>query len=175
VNEFLSGLIFVLGISSTELQDISQDFADNYWDRGNGLELALYDHKADPNKHLVILNSPKEFYLFQFLVNYITYPMHRDYQLRPTGYWRAGPHDLPVRDHMGKMLMIFIPKSDTEYDNVYAVTDDGVAMILGFAMGYEYQPLPSNAYEFSGTSVDLTEYGDPTIVRSVSPFIRRAK
>ena len=175
MNDILSGLIFVVGVSATDIRAISEDFADAYWDRGSGVELNLHTHKSDPDRHLVSLESPTEFYVFQFLVNYITYPMHKKYQLRPAGYWQAGPTDIPVEGSAGKMTMLFIPESDTEHDNVYAVTEDGIAMILGFAVGYEYQPLPAGAYDFVEAHVEFEDYREPIKIQSISPFLRRAR
>ena len=175
MNEIITAIVLVLGISSTELRQNAQDFANLYADRGSGIELSLHTHATDVKNHIVVLERPSEFYLFQYLVNYLTYPMHRDTQHRPRGYWTLKQGELPISVQEGMSAMVFIPESDAERDNVYLVTEDGTSMILGFALGHEYLEIPKGQYMYEAPQIDFSQYQNAVKVRSVPMFLQRPK
>jgi hypothetical protein len=168
-------LVFVVSTSTSDIEKISQDFVNMYSDRGNGVELSVYTSKSNDKQHVVMLESPQEFHLFNLLVNYISYPMNRNYRLNPYGYWKVEPNQHPSKEVPTELLMVFIPQEDREYDNVYAVSRSGEAMKLGFAYGEEYTSLKAENYKFIETSFDPSDYGKPLIIRNVPIFLRRAK
>lgn len=168
-------LVFVTGTSTSDITDISQDFANIYSDRGNGVELAVYTSISNDKEHVIKLEEPKDFYLFNFLVNYITYPMHRTYRLEPRGYWEVKPNQHPPPGIPHELLMVFIPQEDRERDNVYAISQSGKAMKLGFANGEEYAPLAEGSYKFIEARFDPSDYKKPVTIRSIPPFLRRVK
>jgi hypothetical protein len=168
-------LVFVAGTSASDIEGITQDYANLYSDRGNGIELLIYTSRTDDKQHVVKLESPKEFYLFNFLVNYITYPMNKNYRLDPRGYWEVQPRQHPSARIPNELLMIFVPQEDRERDNVYAVSQSGEVMKLGFAYGEEYTSLKVGGYKYIEESFDSSGYRKPVVIRSVPQFLRRAK
>lgn len=173
--ESLLALVFVTGTSTPKITEIAQDFANSYWNRGAGVELTLYSSLNNENEHVVRLESPGDFVLFNFLVNYISYPKGKNYRLHPRGYWTVDADDSPVAELPKEPIMIFVPSSDRERDNVYVVTQSGVSMKLGFAYGNEYVPLKSGVYEYQVASFNPENYSSPVSISSISPFLRRAK
>jgi hypothetical protein len=166
-------LVFVAGTSTPDITRISQDFANRYYDRGDGVELSIYTSKTDDKKHVLKLEQPQEFYLFNFLVNFIAYPADKTYRLEPRGYWKLQPNQIPSSGLENDLLMIFVPLEDREYDNVYAITQTGNPMKLGFAIGEEYIPLNTQKYKFIEQSFNLAEYKKPVVIRSIPLFLQK--
>ena len=58
-----------------------------------------------------------------------------------------------------KTVMLFIPDSDKEYDNVYLTTEDNIGFKMGFAVGYEHIKLDKPMLNFEIMTVDLKKPG----------------
>jgi hypothetical protein len=54
-----------------------------------------------------------------------------------------------------KKAMLFIPKEDTEHDNVFLTTDDNIGYKIGFAMGEEKQLLPTPKKTYLAPTIDI--------------------
>lgn len=79
-------------------------------------------YKVDSNNHIIIPDQRLENERFNFLVNYLTYPSDLEYKVQVKGYTTISDTKIYPKDKLNYEIEIFIPSDDTEYDNVYAVT-----------------------------------------------------
>lgn len=163
-------IVFISGISAEDVQKTSQDFANSYWNRGDGVEILIHTSKTNKTEHVIKLNNSDDFQLFTFLVNYLAYSKSGGERLQPRGYWKikAGQHisnQVPL-----EKVMLFVPLTDDEFDNVYAVSKSGQSMKLGFALGHEYTPLPADSYSYVESDFDSTKFQEPVMIKSNPPL-----
>ncbi|PWL39619.1 hypothetical protein DKG77_01950 [Flagellimonas aquimarina] len=91
-----------------------------------------------------------DFATFCVFVNYLHYPNDIGYDPAIRGWTTAKEKDEWVQRPIdNKKVMLFIPKSDDEYDNVYLTSEENFSVKIGFAIGHHFKPFshPVEYYE----------------------------
>lgn len=125
-------LIRVKNMSKETLSEVINNFITTYSQDGQTVERPKIEEK---DGFLLTLPEGLNYDLFCFWVNYLVYSdealKHNDdvvgwYELpeKAQGVWKTVA---------GEALMMFIPPTDTEYDNVFVVTEDGRCFKQEFA------------------------------------------
>lgn len=112
----------------------------------------------EDNNHILVIDGQLENDLFFFLVNYLTYPEGINYSVSVEGF-TTGKNRNKLR---GKKLLVFIPPSDQDYDNVFVTTTDNETFKVDFG-GKISKSTENRSYEF------------PSFVMSESPEIIEVK
>lgn len=91
--------------------------------------------QIDGNTFRIIFLNNTTYDLFCYWVNYFVYSnKEKKYNNNVTGWYEVGtePKGLWI-PFANQMLMFYIPKSDTEYDNVYITTETNICYKQEFA------------------------------------------
>ena len=117
---FINNLILIKGDTYSQIKRLLQQWAELY---ANDISFEFYRLKDD--SFAIKADDKLDNDRFNCLINYFDYPENDDYELDIKGYTTAlninGLCD--VEDLRGKKLMIYLSEEDTEFDNVYAVTE----------------------------------------------------
>jgi len=153
-------VVLVKGAPYQDLKKAVQQFCDRY----NQTDWAAIPRLTRISETETAITFPRDlsFDVLCFFVNYIYYPNDIFYldhsEIRAWATTRPG--DVWVTEKAQKKhVMLYIPKEDDEYDNVYMTTEDGIGYKLGFAVGHQQQLLkvPAMPYEMPGTSVEAVK------------------
>lgn len=120
----MNNILFIEGGTYTDIKKALGQWLDASTDiLTPGLFFELY--KNGRGKHIVKADDKLENEQFNYLLNYLKYPEDIDYKIEVTGVTTIfEPTVFPI-ERIGEEILIFIPESDDEYDNVYWVTKDG--------------------------------------------------
>lgn len=88
--------------------------------------------EKNKNSCCVNVNGEIDNNTFNFLVNYLVYPENEKPNAKVRGYTTTRNKRIFPSQELDKRVVIFIPKEDKEYDNVYASTGDGKTFIVDF-------------------------------------------
>ena len=87
-------------------------------------EFDLYT--LDEDRHLIIPKVKLHFKIFNYLVNYLKYPIDIDYKATVMGYSFNNKANLVPKKFVGCNIFIYVPENDTEYDVVFAITSNNI-------------------------------------------------
>lgn len=82
--------------------------------------IELYQYET--NKFVIRPKEEIDNQSFNFLVNYLQYPENIKYKPKISGYTVVKDTTIFPKEKLNYEIEIFVPVGDTEYDNVYAVT-----------------------------------------------------
>jgi hypothetical protein len=107
-------IILVKNISSLDLQQIIEDFSKAY-----NYPPTITGIKIQSTSATDILTFPNniDFETFCFFLNYLQYPLDITHTATITGWGTFKEQSI-----LGEKTMFYIPSTDKEFDNVYAVT-----------------------------------------------------
>ncbi len=119
-------IIRIKGGARADVRKALQQWIDLYSDNlPDNFQLQLY--KGKTADHVVEADSRIDNDSFFYLVNYLNYPEDIHYTVNIEGFIRGESRKLKDQN-----LLIYIPATDDEYDNVFAVTQDGKHYKIGF-------------------------------------------
>lgn len=95
--------------------DLADDMTFEIFKNGHGNHIIQADDKLDNER-------------FYYLVNYLKYPEKIDYSIDIEGF-TTGKADNPLKD---KNLLVYIPSTDKEGDNVYVTTEENATYKIDF-------------------------------------------
>lgn len=157
-------LVVVEDVSYTEIQKAIQDYCNLYnQERYQALPRMF---KVSQDKFAITFPYDIEFSTFCVFVNYLHYPFDLKYNPNIRVWTTANKGEEWVGDPIAnKKVMIYIPKSDDEYDNVHLVSQDNFSVIIGFAIGHHFMPLAHGERlysqpEFSISNLNNLEFED---------------
>lgn len=110
--------ILVKGGSYSDVKKALQQWIDLYSESiSDSLRFELY--KNGKGNHVIKADTRLDNERFYYLVNYIKYPEGIEYKVDVEGFTKG-----ENRSNLnGENLLVYISKNDSEYDNVYAVTE----------------------------------------------------
>jgi hypothetical protein len=157
VDEIQRNIIFIQGGKYTDIKKILRQWIDLYSTQlEENYTFKLY--KNGTGNHVIEIHERLDNELFYFLVNYLQYPVGVDCKVKVTGYTK-GTEQNALK---GKDLLVFIPETDTEYDNVYVVTETN----------------ENYRVEFGGNIIEGSEthlYQNPVFIPTTAPEIVEIK
>jgi len=102
------------------------------------------------NKHIVTFPYDIDFEAYCYFVNYMNYPNGISYQPTIKAWTTTVSDDKWMTiDIESKVVMIFIPYDDKEYDNVYLTTSDNIGYKIGFSGRNSSQKLKEPKQKYS--------------------------
>jgi hypothetical protein len=117
------------------------------------------------NQFVILFPYDIGFDQFCYFVNYLKYAhelsLKPDYKPEIKAWCTTKSGFIWMTDEIvNKNVMIYIPDSDKEYDNVYLTTQDNFGYKMGFAMGEEHQKLDKPVINFDKMTIDLNTLKD---------------
>jgi hypothetical protein len=141
--------ITIEGADSKLLIKALQDFANSYADTNMVNDIELYMSKSNNRFFVVNINELMDIERFQFLVNYLEYPIDIKYQAEVKGYWNVSSMDKLKINHVGQRVMFYVSPNDKEGDNVFGIFKDGSQTIkFGFSSHKQYKELDKKEMDF---------------------------
>jgi|TARA_B110000902_G_C14068537_1_gene498367 hypothetical protein len=104
-------------------------------------KITIFDDKL-----IITFPYDVEFDALCYFINYLEYAhdlsLKPDYKPEIYGWYKTKSGDeWMTKEIVNKEVLIFIPETDDEYDNVYLTTEDNLGFKMGFALGYEHEKL----------------------------------
>jgi hypothetical protein len=110
---------------------------------GNSIKpkIAIFDDKL-----VITFPYDIEFDTLCYFINYLEYAhdlsLKSDYKPEIYAWYKTKNGDeWMTNEIVNKEVLIFIPETDDEYDNIYLTTEDNLGFKMGFALGYEHEKL----------------------------------
>jgi hypothetical protein len=122
------------------------------------IELYVYE----TNKYLIIPKEEIDNQSFNFLVNYLYYPENIKYKPKISGYTVVKDTALFSKEKLNYEIEIFIPENDTEYDNVYVVTQYNEVAKINFGGKTISSALSRN---YDKPQIDFSTLSSPQILK----------
>jgi len=126
----------------------SEDFPD-------GLIFNLYTNRG---RHFIQADERLDNEHFYYLVNYLYYPEDIEYKVNVTGFTIGKDNNILKNKH----LLVFIPPTDKEYDNVYISTSENENYKIDFSLIEKIKE--SSERRIYRQPTDLT-FGNPEILK----------
>jgi len=107
-----------------------------------------------------VITFPKDidFETFCYFVNYLHYPNEIFYKPNITAWTTTSSGDSWMKDDIvGEKVMLYIPKDDQDYDNVYLTTSDNLGYKMGFALGEASQRLDKPRQPFQKPTININK------------------
>lgn len=123
--------ITIEGYSFKDVKQSLEDWINLY---AGKIETIFTLEVLEKNKknYCVNVNGEIDNHTFNFLVNYLVYHKNLASKAVVRGYTSASNKNIFSLEELDKRVVIFIPKEDKEYDNVYASTGNGKTFIVDF-------------------------------------------
>lgn len=126
-----NNIISIEGITLNELKKVLRTCIDLYSDTFKGdFEFLLYRIAAE--KFILKVDERVDNGIFNYIVNYLNYPEYVGYKVYAQGYTRILNSELYPKEKLNQEVLVFIPESDKEHDNVYFVTSDNIVFKIDF-------------------------------------------
>ncbi|MNU46038.1 hypothetical protein D3C71_348920 [compost metagenome] len=123
----LNNILFVDGGSYTDVKKALRQWIDSYASQLN--EDAVFKlYKNGPGNRVIQADESLDNRLFYYLVNYISYPVGIDYNVKVEGFTKG----TEINKLHGKDLLVFLPEIDTEWDHVLIATEDTKCFKMDF-------------------------------------------
>lgn len=152
-------IILIKNVDFEKVKLASQQFCNQYNQQKYLAVLNLI--KIDNHKTVITFPFDIDFVNFCFLVNYLKYPNDISYNAEISGWTTTKSSDEWMTEKsVNKLVMVFIPNDDQEFDNVYMTTNDNIGYKLGFAMGEEKQLLPQPKETFKTKEFSVEDVGN---------------
>ena len=89
-------------------------------------------YKNGRAKHIIKVDNKIDNERFNFLVNYLKYPVGIDYNINVVGYTTITDPNLFLKENLNSQVLIFNYELDKDSDNVYALTSDSEVFKIDF-------------------------------------------
>lgn len=115
----IENIVYVNGGAYNGVKKALRQWIDLYTsDLQDELEFKLY--KNGRGKHIIKVDENLDNEHFFYLVNYLNYPEDIEYKVSVEGF-TTGKDDYMLKN---KLLLVYIPPNDREFDNVYITTSE---------------------------------------------------
>jgi hypothetical protein len=114
------------------------------------------------DKLVITFQNEIEFDTLCYFINYLEYAhdlsLKPDYKPKIYGWYKTKTGDKwMTKEIVNKEVLIFIPETDDEYDNVYLTTEDNLGFKMGFAFGYEHEKLTKPVISYMKRPIHKSE------------------
>jgi len=115
----IDNFITINGGNYDDIKKSLKDWIDLYSESLQaGLIFELY--KSEENSYIIKVDNRLDNERFFYLVNYLKYPVDVEYELNIEGF-TTGKDDNVLK---GKKLLVYLSPNDTDYDNVFVITNE---------------------------------------------------
>jgi hypothetical protein len=119
----MKNILFIDGGAYTDIKKALVQWIDPSSDiLKKDLTFELYKNEKD--RYIIKADDDLSNEQFNYLLNYLKYPEEIEYKINITGFTTITKPTVFPKERIGEEILIFIPESDDEYDNVYWVTKD---------------------------------------------------
>jgi hypothetical protein len=148
-------IIMATQMSENEIKDAINGFIKLYEENGDKVDRPQVT-QLEENTFMLRLPDTTPYDLFCYWVNYLVYSNEKKkYNNNITGWYEVSAN---AKLFPSKTLMIYVPETDTEHDNVYVTTKDNLCYKQEFAgdtalipqeyVYRKYSAIPFNAASF---------------------------
>ena len=114
------------------------------------------------DQYVVTFPHDIDFDILCYFINYIEYAHELSLKLdyKPEVYcWYKTKNDdkWMTKDIINKEVLLYIPESDDEYDNVYLTTSDNLGFKMGFGLGYQNEKLPKPRMRYIERPIQISD------------------
>jgi hypothetical protein len=162
----MNNIIEIKGTSLSSVKKVLKNWIALYSDSfPSKLNFKLFEKETDCQ--IIVADKLLDNLHFFYLVNFLEYPEGIEYNVEIKGYTKGKNIDKKLNN---KELLIYISKTDKEYDNVYAVTKHRSHYKINFS-GKVTEHIDNKAY----TPIDISKLEDPIILSTRNKKIKQVK
>jgi hypothetical protein len=114
----MHNIIFLECDSAEKLRQVLTEWLDLYKDNFKS-RFAFELYRNGTGRYVIKADDRLDDEHFNYLFNYLVYPIDVKYHVRATGYITVSFHTVYPANTVGKELMVFIPETDKHHDRVY--------------------------------------------------------
>jgi hypothetical protein len=156
----IDNLIIVKGGSYADVKKaLKQWIAQYHNDLNEGFLFKVF--KKDRGYHVIQADDNLDNCRFNYLVNYLQYPIDIEYKVSVIGFTLAKDPNIYDHELLGRRIQVYIPEDDTEYDVVYVVSEYNHVYKVDF--GGKTTKL-DNKRDYIQIDPDLEQLSNPEIV-----------
>lgn len=157
----VKNIIVVENCNLNNIKDILNDWRWFYSELAiNSVEFKCWNIVED--KLILLANEKLSNELFVFLVNYIKYSNGKESKIEVKGYTKAEDENVFPNEILNKEVLIYLPKDNKEFDNVYAISEDNITYKIGLSGN---QSKEESLINFSKLKFDINRLGNPNIIK----------
>lgn len=149
-------LIIITNIDIDDLRSIITLYAWNYEDENIIDNLLVV--KISENEFTITFAHDINFEAYCYFINYLKYP--EEVKCKPTilAWTKTNSTDEFVPERaLNKLVMLYIPEEDDEYDNVFLTTEDNIGYKIFFEYGKKPQLLQNPNKTFSSPPLNIID------------------
>jgi hypothetical protein len=148
-------VIMATHMSENEISDAINGFIKLYKGNGDKIDRPQVTQQ-DENSFMICLPDTTPYDLFCYWVNYLAHSDERKkYNNNITGWYEVSAN---AKLFPSKTLMIYVPETDTEHDNVYVTTKDNLCYKQEFAGDTALIPQEYIYKKYSGIPLNVAPY-----------------
>ena len=153
----MKNFIVVQNLKTEVIERVLMNLANLYSNTKFVEGIQLYREKGHTDSFLILFENEPDFERFNYFVNYIVYPEGFNNQNFTTkGYFKTDQLEKNYEFNIGEWLMVFISKTDKEYDNVQIVNRENLNYLYDF--GGRIKKLNTIEEKFVVKHIDLENY-----------------
>ena len=159
--------ISIQGANSDKIIEAVQIMSNRYPDDESSKGIEIFQSVEDQNSFILNFTNKPEFEIFKCYVNYLNYPEVDNYKANVRGFWTIDDSDDLSQNHLNQRVMLYIPDSDDEYDNVYMSFANGMSSYkYGFAVSHGYRTLDRTELKFDEPTINSLEFN---LIKTIQP------
>lgn len=148
-------IIMATQMSENEIKDAINGFIKLYEENGDKVDRPQV-RQQEGDVFIIYLPDTTPYDLFCYWVNYMVYSdKGKKYNNNITGWYEVSAN---AKLFPNQILMVYVPESDTEYDNVYFTTKDNFCYKLEFAGGTSIKPQKNVYRRYSDIPLNVAPY-----------------
>ena len=148
-------LVIIDNLSNAEADKILTDFCRMYNEEDYQALPRLY--RLNERRYAVTFPYDIDFEIFCYFVNYVHYPIDCDKSFDVSAWTATESVKNLITESTNQRVMLFIPQSDKEGDNVYLTTEDNIGYKIDFAFRGKNKPLDFPALYFKKPPIAIEE------------------
>lgn len=150
-------IVFVENCDFEDLKNIIEQFCLRYKQNNSNI-LALLSRISE-NKFIITFPYDVDFEIYCYFINYLYYPIKvRNYNPIIKAWTTTKSSDKWITENIpNKLVMLYIPPNDKEYDNVYIITADNDVFKINFAKG-KISPVLSEFISYFVKPIEIRNY-----------------
>ena len=148
-------IIMATQMNENEVENAINGFIKQYEDNGDKVDRPQV-RQQEGDVFMIYLPDTTPYDLFCYWVNYMVYSdKGKKYNNNITGWYEVSAN---AKLFPNQILMVYVPESDTEYDNVYFTTKDNFCYKQEFAGGTSIKPQKNVYRRYSDIPSNITSF-----------------
>jgi hypothetical protein len=147
--------IIVENVQTDIIENVLMNLANLYANTAFVRGIQLFRKKGTTDSFLILFTNTPDIERFNYFINYIEYPIGFEHHSPFTrGFYRTNQIDKNYDFKNGDWIMVFISKTDKEYDNVHITNSSNRNFVFDFGGTVKALNLIEEKFELIATDIE---------------------